>query len=146
MKYGMNLLLWSGEVTDAMLPTLERLKKMGYDGVELPVFNLDLIIKPLDSSLIVWGLQRTAVTVRNESDNPISPDASVRKKGIELNKKTLDCCAAAGVQTSSVPSIRHSAFFLVTAGPRTSGSGEWKACERLLNMPGKWASCWGWSR
>ena len=66
MKYGMNLLLWSGEVSNAMLPTLEKLKKMGYDGVELPVFNLDLNYAGLGKQLDGLGLQRTAVTVRNE--------------------------------------------------------------------------------
>ena len=40
MKFGMNLLLWTGELHDGLLPTLEKLKDMGYDGVELPMFNL----------------------------------------------------------------------------------------------------------
>ena len=35
MKYGMNLLLWSGEVTDELMPTCEQLKSAGYDGVEI---------------------------------------------------------------------------------------------------------------
>ncbi|MFN7626551.1 MAG: sugar phosphate isomerase/epimerase, partial [Pirellula sp.] len=38
MKYGMNLLLWSGELNDGLIPVLEKLKEFGYDGVELPVF------------------------------------------------------------------------------------------------------------
>lgn len=103
MQYGMNLLLWGGEVNEAMLPTIEQLKKIGFDGVELPLFNLDLDYAALGKRLDDLGLQRTAVTVRNVEDNPISPDAKVRAKGIELNKKTLDCCAAAGVQTLCGP-------------------------------------------
>ncbi len=42
MKYGMNLLLWGGEINDGLLPVLEKLKSYGFDGVELPMFNLDL--------------------------------------------------------------------------------------------------------
>ena len=42
MKFGMNLLLWSGELNDGLMPVLESLKSMGYDGVELPIFNTDL--------------------------------------------------------------------------------------------------------
>jgi D-psicose/D-tagatose/L-ribulose 3-epimerase len=122
MKYGMNLLLWSGEVTDAMLPTIEQLKKIGYDGVELPLFNLDLDYAGLGKQLDDMGLQRTAVTVRNLEDNPISPDAQVRAKGIELTKRTLDCCAAAGVQTLCGP--YHSALgHFSGAGPTPD---EWK--------------------
>ena len=39
MKFGMNLLLWSGEMHEGLLPVLESLKKMGYDGVELPILT-----------------------------------------------------------------------------------------------------------
>ena len=62
------------------------------------------------------GLARTAVTIRGEDDNPISPDAAVRQKGIDLTKQTLDCCAAAGVETLVGP--YHSALgFFSGAGP-----------------------------
>lgn len=33
MKFGMNLLLWTGEFNDKLLPVLESLKKMCFDGV-----------------------------------------------------------------------------------------------------------------
>ena len=35
MKYGMNLLLWTTHVTEEFFPTLEKLKKTGFDGVEI---------------------------------------------------------------------------------------------------------------
>jgi D-psicose/D-tagatose/L-ribulose 3-epimerase len=122
MKYGMNLLLWSGEVTDELMPVCEQLKNAGYDGVELPMFNLDLDYAAIGAKLDDLGLARTAVTIRGEEDNPISPDATVRAAGIELTKKTLDCCAAAGVQTLVGP--YHSALgFFSGAGPTDD---EWK--------------------
>lgn len=99
MKFGMNLLLWTGELHDGLLPVLEMLKRLGYDGVELPIFNLDLDYAAWGKRLDDLGLARTAVTVRGVDDNPISPDAAVRAKGVELNKRTLDCCAAAGCTT-----------------------------------------------
>ncbi|MGI9474996.1 MAG: sugar phosphate isomerase/epimerase family protein [Rubripirellula sp.] len=122
MKYGMNLLLWSGEVTDEMLPICEQLKNAGYDGVELPMFNLDLDYASLGQKLDGLGLARTAVTIRGEEDNPISPDASVRQKGVDLTKQTLDCCAEAGVETLVGP--YHSALgYFSGAGPTED---EWK--------------------
>lgn len=123
MKYGMNLLLWSGEITEAMLPTLEQLKKIGFDGVELPIFNLDLDYKKLGSHLDNLGLARTAVTVRNLDDNPISADAGVRKKGLELNKRTLDCCAAVGAETLVGP--YHSAIGHFSGNMRTNDEWKW---------------------
>lgn len=122
MKYGMNLLLWGGEIHDGMMTTLERLKAMGFDGVEVPMFNLDLDYAGWAKKLDDLGLQRTAVTVRNAEDNPISPDPAVRAKGVELNNKTLDCCAALGAQTLCGP--YHSAIGEFTgAGPTDD---EWK--------------------
>ena len=116
MKYGMNLLLWGGELNDSMLPVLEKLKSFGYDGIEIPIFNLDLDYAAWGKKLDDLGLERTAVTVRNVEDNPISADAVVRAKGVELNKRTLDCCAAAGVQTLVGP--YHSALgYFSGAGP-----------------------------
>src|SRR5687767_5889979 len=97
MKFGMNLLLWTGDINDSILPVVESLKKIGFDGVELPMFAPDekkfaAFGKKLDG----LGLARTAVTIRGVDDNPISPDAKIRAKGVDLTKATLDSCAAAG--------------------------------------------------
>lgn len=123
MKYGMNLLLWSGELNESLMPVLERLKAIGFDGVELPIFNLDLDYAAWGRRLDDLGLQRTAVTVRNAADNPISPDAAVRAKGVELNKRTLDCCAAVGAQTLCGP--YHSAIGEFTGTGRTDDEWAW---------------------
>ena len=96
MKFGMNLLLWNGELNQDLMPTVEKLKSMGYDGVEVPMFNLDLDYAALGKQLDDIGLQRTAVTVRTAEDNPISSNATSRLLGIENSKKTIDCCVALG--------------------------------------------------
>ena len=107
---------------DEMGPIVEMLKSQGYDGVELPVFNTDLDYAAWGARLDDLGLERTAVTVRGEEDNPISPDAMVRAKGVENSKRTLDCCAAAGAQTLVGP--YHSALGVFSgAGPTAD---EWK--------------------
>ena len=35
MKYGMNMLLWTTSVDESLYGTLDSLKKIGYDGVEI---------------------------------------------------------------------------------------------------------------
>ena len=123
MKYGMNLLLWTGELNDGLLPILDKLKKFGFDGVELPLFNLDLDYAAWGKRLDDAGLARTAVTVRNVEDNPISSDAAVRAKGVELNKKTLDCCAAVGAETLVGP--YHSALGHFSGAGPTKDEWAW---------------------
>ena len=105
MQYGMNLLLWTDDPTrDEFVPVLESLKKMGYDGVELPVFHDDVkAFARLGRRLDDLGLRRTAVSVRTAADNPISPDAAVRALGVAATKRTLDCCQAAGCELLAGP-------------------------------------------
>ena len=115
MKYGINLLLWTDSMHDGLIPVIETLKEMGYDGVEMPLFepNKELYAdwgKKLDAI----GLERTAVTIRSADANPISPDASVRKAAVDALKKTIDCCHAAGVK--------------LLAGPTHSAIGEFSGC------------------
>jgi len=123
MKYGMNLLLWSGEVSDSLFPVIEKLKAIGYDGVEIPIFNLDLDYAGIGKRLDDLGLKRTAVTIRGEDDNPISPDAAVRQRGVDNNKRTIDVCAAAGVETLIGP--YHSAIGLFSGAGRTDDEWKW---------------------
>jgi len=122
MKFGMNLLLWTGELNDELMPVLESLKNMGYDGVELPLFNTDLDYAAWGNRLDELGLGRTAVTVRTEEDNPISSDGAVRAAGIDNTKRALDCCAAVGATHLVGP--YHSALgYFSGAGPTDD---EWK--------------------
>ncbi|MFM7116004.1 MAG: sugar phosphate isomerase/epimerase, partial [Planctomycetota bacterium] len=68
MKFGMNLLLWTGELNDQMLPVLEMLKRVGFDGIEVPLFNYDLDYAAWGKRLDDLGLGRTAVTIRGAGD------------------------------------------------------------------------------
>jgi D-psicose/D-tagatose/L-ribulose 3-epimerase len=97
MRYGMSLLLWTDTLEDAVVPVLEQLKELGYDAVELPIFELDVPkYAAWGKRLDAIGLARTAATVRGPDQNPISPDAAVRRCGLEANKRAADCAAAAG--------------------------------------------------
>jgi D-psicose/D-tagatose/L-ribulose 3-epimerase len=135
MKFGMNLLLWTGELNDGILPVSESLKKMGYDGVELPLFNYDLDYAAWGRRFDGLGLERTAVTVRGDGDNPISPDAAVRSKGIEGTKRALDCCVAVGATLLVGPF--HSA--LGTFSGRGPSEDEWKRGVECLREVAEYA-------
>ena len=123
MKFGMNLLLWSGGIEEEHYPVLEMLKEAGFDGVEIPLFAYDVDqCAALGQKLDELGLERTAVTVRNEEDNPISPDAAVRAVGVDLNKQALDCCQALGADFLCGPF--HSALGVFSgAGPTAAALG-----------------------
>lgn len=129
MKYGMNLLLWTTDVTDAHGPILEMLAKQGYDGVEVPVFDLDAAkFKALGKRLQDLGLQRTAVTVCTAEANPIGETAAIRQAGLDHIKKAVDMCQAMGATHLCGPF--HSALG-VFSGQGPTGD-EWSRGKDIL--------------
>ncbi|MBY0524249.1 MAG: sugar phosphate isomerase/epimerase [Gemmataceae bacterium] len=97
MRYGFNLLLWTTHVTEEHYPILEKLKKTGYDGVEIPIFEGDEAhYKSLKKELDNQGLACSVVTLVNEAANPISPDAAVREAAVERLRWAIDMTAAVG--------------------------------------------------
>ncbi len=124
MRFGMNMFLWLDTLTDDVLPLLEEIKQLGFDAVEIPMFENDT------EKYAVWGkhfdnigLARTGCVVRGEADNPISSDPAVRRKGIDANKIALDGCQAAGVETLVGP--YHSALGYFTGRGPTADEWKW---------------------
>jgi len=131
MRFGMNLLMWTDTLSDAMLPLLDELKEIGYDAVEVPCFDLDNL-----DNYAKWGkrfdelgLARTGTAVRGPEENMISPDAAIRRKGVEANKRNVDCCAAAGCEVMAGPF--HSALGCFSGKGPTEDEWKWGvACMR----------------
>ncbi len=98
MKIGFNLLLWTGHVGDEHRPLLRAIKKAGYDGVEVPMFQGDPDhYARLGGMLDDIGLERTAVSIMPSLDkSPLSSDAQARKAALDHAKWFIDCCAALG--------------------------------------------------
>jgi len=124
MKLGINLLLWTDTLTDDMFPLVEKLKTMGYDVIELPMFDKDAVenCKKWGKKLDDMGLLRSGTCAYGPDDNMISDDPKIRRQGIDANKKILDCCAAAGCSVMAGDS--YSALGVFTGkGP---SDDEWK--------------------
>nr|WP_231870588.1 sugar phosphate isomerase/epimerase [Planctomyces sp. SH-PL14] len=125
----MNLLLWTSAVDDSTAPLLEKIKGWGYDGVELPVFDMTLAnYQAVGKRLKELGLGATAVTVCTPTENPISPDAGIRAAGLARLKKAIDMVAAAGATHLCGPI--HSALGEFTGKGRTEE--EWKWGQEIL--------------
>ena len=96
MKVGFNMLLWTTHVTEEAFPLLEAIKKVGYDGVEIPLFegqpeHFEKVGKAIKDN----GLTCTSVTViPDEEHNPVSADAKHRQGAAQHLKWAIDCSAA----------------------------------------------------
>lgn len=117
MKTGMNLLLWATHVTAEHFPLLGKLKKTGFDGVEIPVFEGDAAhYKTIRKELDNQGLGCTTVTVAIPEASPISPDTGVRKAALDRLKWAIEMTAIMGGELMAGP--YHSPLAVFTgAGP-----------------------------
>jgi D-psicose/D-tagatose/L-ribulose 3-epimerase len=119
MKYGMNLLLWTTHVTEEHFPLLEKLKKTGFDGVEIPLFEGDAThYKNVKKQLDNCGLGCTIVSVVPPEANPISPDAGVRQAAVAHLKGKLEIGAILGADLLAGPF--HSPLGVFSGNPPTA--------------------------
>lgn len=125
MKFCMNLLLWNSEVTEKELPIIQQLQEMGYDGVELPIFEPGDLrrYKTLGKQLDDMGLVRSTLTILTTEKNPISPDPALRKLGIEAVKAVLDNSAEVGAEILAGPF--YSALGELSGNPPTEDEWKW---------------------
>jgi D-psicose/D-tagatose/L-ribulose 3-epimerase len=97
MKFGFNLLLWTTHVTKEHLSVIKALKRAGYDGVEIPIFEgTPDHYAWLGNELDKLGLGRTTVSVLGAGNNTLSPDKAQRKAALDRTKWVIDCNAALG--------------------------------------------------
>lgn len=112
-KLGFNLLAWTASISEQFFPHIERLKKIGYDGIEIcmgqqetaPYKQLRQLLKDLDLGV-------TCVTIVGADANPVSPDKAVRAKALDAIKWNIDRTADCGSQVLCGPF--HSAFATFT--------------------------------
>ena len=118
MKTGMNLLLWTAHVTEEHFPIIADIKKTGFDGVEIPVFDgAPAHYAGLKKELDKQGLESTTVTVLGPDHSPVSPDAKIRAAALDRLKWAIDCNHALGAQNMVGPF--HSPLGVFTGVPPT---------------------------
>ncbi len=90
-KIGFNVLAWSAVISDELKPIIDRLKNIGYDGVEFFVGSPDNgAYKAMGNYTKNMGVEVTAVFVVGKEESPISELASVRVKALDRIKWAID--------------------------------------------------------
>jgi len=105
VRYGMSLLLWTGDVTPAHAGLLERIKTWGFDFAELPLLtNTDEAnYRALRPMLDELGLERSLNAGASAEHNPIDPDPRIRRAALERFKRVIEICAILGVRILNGP-------------------------------------------
>ncbi|GAB3697499.1 sugar phosphate isomerase/epimerase [Spirosoma flavus] len=133
---GFNLLAWSAPISEKMHPIAERLKNIGYDGIECFIDNQGVAAySQFGQHLDQLGLQRTTVMVVGPDENPASDSASVRAKAVDFLKGAIDRAHAMGATVICGP--MHSAF--ATFSRREPQPDEYAHSAEVLNTVGDYA-------
>lgn len=135
-KLGFNLLVWTASVSDEYFPIVDRLKKIGYDGIEICNGHQDpAAYRRLGAHLRNVGMEITCVTVLGADANPVSPDAAVRAKALDELKWNIDRTVDAGSKLLCGPI--HSAFATFSrAEPKDE---EYQRSAEVLRATGDYA-------
>lgn len=138
MTPGMNLFLWTDEVTPAHRPVFDLLARLGYGCVEVPVLHV-----ASEAPYVAargWceelGLARTACAALPPHANPASADPALRQAGLETLKRTIDCSAALGASVLAGP--LHSSLGVFSGVPPTAD--EWRWSVETLRAAGEHAT------
>ncbi len=89
-KYGVNLLLWTSHFTEKDIPLIKKVKDLGCDVVEIPIFNPEEFPSELVKNELNKNDLEACVCYGCEIDSDIaSLDKNVREKGINRFKQAI---------------------------------------------------------
>lgn len=137
-KIGFNLLVWSGGIPDTFWAVSERLKKIGYDGIECFMEERDpAVYRRFGEHLRDIGLDATCVLGVGPDENPVSDSAAIREKAVTRLKVAVDCAEAIGSKIICGPF--HSAFATFT-NRRPPEDQEYNWSAEVLHAAGEYAA------
>lgn len=137
MKIGFNVLAWSAGLSDELLPIMDRLKKIGYDGVEFFVGSPDEeAYKKLGGHARDIGLEVTGVFVLGKEENIIDPDKAIRQTGLDRIKWAID--RSHGLNSKVLCGPFHSAF--ATFAQHAPEDQEYRWSAEVLHQAGEYAA------
>lgn len=136
-KIGFNLLPWSAVISEKLYPIVEKLKSLGYDGVECPSDERNTeVYKSFGAHLKDVGLEVTTVLAIGKDENPISPLSHTRSKALDRIKLAIDCAHA--INAKNICGPFHSAFATFTGKPPEESEYAWSA--EVLHAAGDYAA------
>lgn len=130
------MLVWNAVASRDLFSNIEKLKAIGYDGIEFSMGNRDpSAYLEIGQLLKDFGMAATAVNAPTPEANPASPDAAIRHAAIDRHKQDIDMASSAGATVLCGP--LHSAFAQFTNQPPTED--EFKYSAETLRAIGEYA-------
>lgn len=125
-KTGFNMLAWSQVVSDDLMPIVERLKTIGYDGIECTLGTDDeAAYRRLGDFVESLGMEVNGVMPLGPDENPISSSPEVRARALDRIKWGIDRAESMNARVICGPF--HSAFATFANKAPDEQELEWSA-------------------
>ncbi|MES2874096.1 MAG: sugar phosphate isomerase/epimerase family protein [Bacteroidota bacterium] len=136
-KIGFNVLVWSAAISEELMPVADRLKKIGYDGIECFLGGSDKApYQRFGDHVQKLGMETTCVFVLGKEENIISPNKEDRARGLERIKWAIDC--AHDMHAKILCGPFHSAHAIFAQHPPHDQEYDWSA--EILHAAGEYAA------
>jgi|YelNatPaOPRAMG01_1025707.scaffolds.fasta_scaffold01919_22 D-psicose/D-tagatose/L-ribulose 3-epimerase len=140
VKYGIHLFLWTERFDRSTLHLIEKAKRFGFDGVEVPLMELDLI----DVEATRRELKKHDVEFLGSLGLPreydiTSDDENTRRRGIDFMKRCVDVVAQ--LDGDAINGVVYIAWGKIVGRPRTEE--EWRRSVEALREVCRYAKSYG---
>ena len=136
MKFGVDTFIWTEIFQEKDLWIIKKAEELGFEAIDFAIahpeiFPLEKVLEELSKT----KLQPVTSTTLNGENNPISPDLSVRKKGIDTLKALVDINKALG--SNILGGVNYAGWGCLTGKPKTDV--EWNHSIEVMREVAKYA-------
>jgi D-psicose/D-tagatose/L-ribulose 3-epimerase len=125
-RYGLELLLWTGNFRKEDIPLITRAKELGFDGVEIHLGHPDDIpLEVTKRALRENDMDVNFAVTLSDDTNPLSPDPTVRKNGLEFFKKCVDIAYKISGGGCGIGGVNYASWGYLTGISRTDQEWSW---------------------
>ena len=129
MKYAAHSMMWTATFTEKDLGLFDRLKRMGFDGLEIFLNHPEsLPMEKIKEKMNETGMGCTLSVGLGKEQNLISPDRGARDAGVAFLKEAVDVACELG--TDVVSGVIYAAWGEFTGKMRTED--EWNYSKECL--------------
>ncbi len=136
MKYAAHTLMWTPEFTEKDLGLFDKLKEMGFDGIEIHLNHPETLpVVKIKKKMQDTGMKCTFTATLEEKHNLISSDQKKREQGIAFLNERVDI--ASELKSDVLGGVIYAAWGEFTGKIRTKQ--EWDYCKESLLKAAEYA-------
>lgn len=123
-KFGVDSFIWSENFTDKDLWIIPKAKELGFETIDIAIAHPETFpTSKVKNEAEAADIEVVTTTTLNEDTNLISPDPSIRKKGVEMLKLLVDINYELG--SNILGGVNYAGWGCLTGKPRTEEEWNW---------------------